>query len=108
MDEPQENIGPLTVDSLLAAARAELRRLSPTEAAVAVARGARLVDSRPHLQRAADGEIPGAIVIERNHLEWRLEPARLARIPEATCRDSGITWGELAGAAGRRPPRLIR
>ncbi|MGI5157961.1 hypothetical protein [Microbispora sp. CA-102843] len=57
MGEPKENIGPLTVDSLLAAARAELHRLSPAEATVAVARGARLVDTRPHFQRAADDEI---------------------------------------------------
>ncbi|MGI5290625.1 hypothetical protein ACQEVF_45895 [Nonomuraea polychroma] len=71
MGEPKENIGPLTVDSLLAPARAELRRLSPAEAAVTVARGARLVDTPPHFQRAPDGEIPGAIVIERNHLEWQ-------------------------------------
>lgn len=51
MGEPKENIGPLTVDSLPAAARTELRRLSPAEAAVAVARGARLVDTRLHVQR---------------------------------------------------------
>ncbi len=36
--------------------------------------GARLVDIRPHWQRVAEGEIPGALVIERNHLEWRLDP----------------------------------
>ncbi|MEU7900915.1 hypothetical protein AB0B45_49830 [Nonomuraea sp. NPDC049152] len=110
MSEPKENIGPLAVDSLLAAARAELRRLSPAEAAVAVARGARLVDTRPPFHRAADGEIPGAIVIERNHLEWRLDPASLARIPEATCRDAGITWDELAPPlrVARRPGRRCR
>ncbi|MBE3012837.1 hypothetical protein IL992_27160 [Microbispora sp. NEAU-D428] len=43
---------------------------SPDEAAVAVARGARLVDTRPRFQRAAaDGETPGAIIIERSHLD---------------------------------------
>ncbi|GAA3511768.1 hypothetical protein FHR32_007149 [Streptosporangium album] len=55
MGAPKEKAGHPTFDSLLAAARAELRRLSPAEAAVVVARGARLVDTRPHVQRPADG-----------------------------------------------------
>ncbi|TDD17963.1 rhodanese-like domain-containing protein [Nonomuraea diastatica] len=90
MGEPKDNVQPLTVDRLLAVARAGLRRLSPAEAAAAVARGARLVDTRPHFQRVADGEIPDAIIIERNHLEWRLDPASPARIREATGYD--IAW----------------
>jgi rhodanese-related sulfurtransferase len=52
--------------------------------------GAELVDTRPAFQRESGGEIPGAIVIERNHLEWRLDPTCAARIPEAT--DHDITW----------------
>jgi len=52
--------------------------------------GAVLVDTRPEFQRRADGEVPGAVVIERNHLEWRLDPHSQGRIPEATDRD--ITW----------------
>ncbi|MEQ4724266.1 rhodanese-like domain-containing protein [Nonomuraea sp. B19D2] len=90
MAEPEESTRPLTTGDLLAAARAGFRRLHPAEAATAITRGARLVDTRPHFQRAADGEIPGAIVIERNHLEWRLDPAGLARIPEATGHD--VAW----------------
>ena len=81
---------PVTIDHLLAAARAGLRRLEPAEAADAAGNGARLVDTRPGFQRQADGEIPGAIVIERNHLEWRLDPTSAGRIPEAT--DHDITW----------------
>src|SRR5215470_9610158 len=46
--------------------------------------GAILIDTRPEFQRRADGEIPGAIIIERNHLEWRCDPASPSRIPEAT------------------------
>src|SRR6185312_10738897 len=65
---------------LLAAARARLRRLSPLETFVAVDRGAVLVDIRPAAQRAEHGEIPGAIVIERNVLEWRLDPRSDARL----------------------------
>jgi rhodanese-related sulfurtransferase len=71
----------LTVDDLLAEARAELRRLEPAEAAAARAAGAVLVDIRPHALRAAEGEIPGALVVERNVLEWRFDPASPARLP---------------------------
>jgi rhodanese-related sulfurtransferase len=72
-----------SVDELLAAARARLRRVNPTEAAAAVERGALLVDTRPLQQRRSEGEIPGALLIERNHLEWRLDPTSGARIPQA-------------------------
>ena len=79
-----------TVDELLEAARARLRRVDPAEAAAAVDRGALLVDTRPAWQRDAEGGIPGALVIERNHLEWRLDPDSDARIPEATDHDVEI------------------
>ena len=45
--------------------------------------GALLVDIRPQAQRAAEGQVPGALVVERNVLEWRLDPASDARLPEA-------------------------
>jgi rhodanese-related sulfurtransferase len=70
----------MTVDELLATARARLHRLKPEQAAKAVADGAVLVDIRPAWQRAEQGEIPGSVVIERNHLEWRLDPASDARL----------------------------
>ncbi|NMO90730.1 rhodanese-like domain-containing protein [Actinomycetospora sp. TBRC 11914] len=79
-----------TVGELLSAARARLHRLGPTEAAAAVADGARLVDIRPGWQRLAEGTVPGAVVIERNHLEWRLDPTSDARIPEAV--DHDVAW----------------
>ncbi|HYH31560.1 MAG TPA: sulfurtransferase, partial [Pseudonocardia sp.] len=69
------------VDDLLRAARARLDRPDPQRAAVLVARGAILVDTRPGWQRAQQGELNGALVIERNHLEWRLDPTSDARIP---------------------------
>ena len=72
-----------TIDNRLAEARARLTRLAPDAAASAVSRGALLIDTRPAAQRNADGEIPGALLIERNVLEWRLDPASDARIPEA-------------------------
>jgi rhodanese-related sulfurtransferase len=78
------------VDELLAAARARLDRPDPQRAAELAADGARLVDTRPQWQRDAEGTLPGALVIERNHLEWRLDPTSDARIPEAT--DHDVTW----------------
>jgi len=78
------------LDRLLASARARLTRLAPAQAWAAVQNGARLVDTRPEFQRRADGDIPGAIVVERNHLEWRLHPASAGRIPEAV--DSDVHW----------------
>jgi rhodanese-related sulfurtransferase len=79
-----------TVSELLAAARARLTRLEPMDAAAAVLDGARLVDIRPGWQRLAEGTVPGAVVIERNHLEWRLDPTSDARIDEAT--DHDVAW----------------
>ncbi|WP_214405593.1 rhodanese-like domain-containing protein [Pseudonocardia lacus] len=79
-----------TVADLLAAARARLDRIGPREAAERAERGAHLVDTRPQWQREQEGELPGALVIERNHLEWRLDPSSDARIPEAV--DHDVEW----------------
>jgi rhodanese-related sulfurtransferase len=73
-----------TIDQVVADARARLHRLSPQRASQAVADGAVLVDIRPAAQRGAEGTIPGALVIERNVLEWRFDPACPARLPEAS------------------------
>jgi rhodanese-related sulfurtransferase len=75
------------IDDVLTAARARLRRVDPAGAAVALERGALLVDTRPLHQRVDEGEVPGAVLIERNHLEWRLDPTSGARIPEAVDHD---------------------
>ena len=77
--------GTAGIDELLAEARRGLRRVTALEAADELERtDAVLVDIRPAAQRAAAGEIPGAVVIERNHLEWRLDPASAARLPWVT------------------------
>ncbi len=81
---------PSALDQYLAAARSMLVRLEPAAAHAATQRGAFLVDIRPEFQRRRDGEVPGAIVVERNHLEWRLHPDSAARIPEATSAD--VEW----------------
>ena len=80
----------LTIETMLANARARLKRLEAAEAAEAVADGALLVDIRPQWQRATEGAIPGALLIERNHLEWRLDPTSYARIPEAVDHDVAV------------------
>ena len=69
----------MSVDELLVEARAKLARLAPREAAAAMRDGAVLVDIRAESQRAEDGLVPGAIVIERNVLEWRCDPASASR-----------------------------
>ena len=73
----------MTVTVILESARAQLDRVSPQEAYAEQADGALLVDIRPAHQREVEGEIPGSLVLERNVLEWRLDPAGEARIPEA-------------------------
>jgi len=75
------------IAAALMVARAELDRLTPREAAAAAAHGALLVDTRTAWQRAAQGEVPGALVIDRTVLEWRLEPTSDARVPEAVDHD---------------------
>jgi rhodanese-related sulfurtransferase len=75
------------VDVMLARARARLARLDPTAAAEAAANGAVLVDIRPRDQRSREGEIPDALLIERNVLEWRFDPSHAARLPLAVDHD---------------------
>jgi len=73
------------IDALLAAARERLGdRPGPEEAARIQADGGLLIDIRPAAQRVRDGAIPGAVVIERNHLEWRFDPTSGHRAPEST------------------------
>lgn len=79
--------GARSVDQLLADARARLRRLDPAGTAAAQRDGAVLVDIRPAAQRAATGIIPGALVVERNYLEWRFDPDGDARLPVADSYD---------------------
>jgi rhodanese-related sulfurtransferase len=72
------------VDELLEHSRRGARRLTPHEVAEAASRGALVVDTRTEAQRRRQGELPGAIVIDRTVLEWRLDPKSEWRIPEAT------------------------
>lgn len=76
-----------TIDDILGEARRRLVRLDPRQAHAETRDGALLVDIRPTAQRADEGEVPGALIVERNVLEWRLDPASDARLPEATGHD---------------------
>jgi len=73
------------VDQLLDVARRTLpHRPTADELSALFARGALVVDIRPIAQRERDGELEGAVVIDRNVLEWRLDPTSPNRIDEAT------------------------
>ena len=79
------------IDRLLARARAGLERVEPTELAdEVVAAGAVIIDIRPLEQRQRDGELPGSIIIDRNVLEWRLDPTSPDHLPVAA--DSDIRY----------------
>jgi rhodanese-related sulfurtransferase len=80
----------VTVDDLLAAARARLDRLDPEEARAALDDGAVLIDIRADSQRAEDGVVPEARFVPRNVLEWRLDPASDHRDPELADPDSQV------------------
>jgi rhodanese-related sulfurtransferase len=78
------------IDAVLEQARIGMRRLDPHETRAAVTAGALLIDTRTDRQRAAQGNLPGAIVIDRTVLEWRLDPTSSNRIPEAAGYDLAI------------------
>jgi rhodanese-related sulfurtransferase len=80
----------VTIDELLAAARARLDRVEPADLDAARAAGALIVDIRPVEQRERDGELDDALVIDRNVLEWRLDPTSEHRIAEVTGHDQRI------------------
>ncbi|MFW0792036.1 rhodanese-like domain-containing protein [Gordonia sp. CPCC 205333] len=79
-----------TIDDILARARRRLRRVNASDVTAELSAGAVLVDIRPQAQRDAEGDYPGALVIERNVLEWRTDPASDARIAEAV--DHDVRW----------------
>jgi rhodanese-related sulfurtransferase len=78
------------IEGVLDAARGRYRRLPASQLPDALRRGAVLVDIRPQAQRAREGEVPGALVIERNVLEWRCDPTSDARLPQAV--DDDVEW----------------
>jgi rhodanese-related sulfurtransferase len=78
------------VDRALAWARVRLDRVAPDDLAARQAAGALVVDLRPEADRRAEGDLPGAVVVERIHLEWRLDPTSPQRLPGITADTSVI------------------
>ena len=81
---------PSRIDAVLESAREKLTRIAADDVPAALARGALLVDIRPAAQRASEGDVAGALVIERNVLEWRCDPTSEARLPQAV--DDDVEW----------------
>ncbi|MGA5463637.1 rhodanese-like domain-containing protein [Mycobacterium sp. NPDC050041] len=81
---------PSRIDRILEGARSRLDRMPARDVPVALERGALLVDIRPQAQRAREGEVPAALVIERNVLEWRCDPTSDAKIAQAV--DDDVEW----------------
>ncbi|QMU18643.1 sulfurtransferase [Streptomyces pristinaespiralis] len=81
---------PLGIDAYLERVRQGLERIGPQQAFEAAADGALLVDIRYQALRERDGLIPGALVVERNELEWRLDPQGSHRLPQAVGHDLRI------------------
>ncbi|GAA1598236.1 rhodanese-like domain-containing protein [Streptomyces globosus] len=80
--------GRIGIDALLERVRGTYDRVSPAQAyAESTAGGAVLVDIRYQALRERDGLVPGALVVERNELEWRLDPQGSHRLPEAVSHD---------------------
>lgn len=77
-----------TVDQLLEQARAQLpARPTPGSVMMAQQAGALVIDMRSDEQQMRDGLIPGALIIQRNVLEWRCDPKSKWRHPAVTSHD---------------------
>lgn len=72
------------IDELVESARRGLDRVLPADLQAEMLAGALVVDTRPVEQRERDGALPGALVIDRNVLEWRLDPTSPHCVPEMT------------------------
>jgi rhodanese-related sulfurtransferase len=81
--DPSDSPRTLTINQLLRESRIGLERVDPSDLEQEMAAGALVVDTRPVDQRDRDGDLPGAVVIDRNVLEWRLDPSSPHRLPIA-------------------------
>jgi rhodanese-related sulfurtransferase len=79
-----------SVTDLLERARRRIHRVGPHELSGIVAEGGLVVDIRPDAQRREEGALPGALIVERNVLEWRFDPQGADRLPEARGNDQPI------------------
>ena len=88
MNEPGRDTH--SIEEILAAARTRLDRVEPEGLETERKAGAVIVDIRPIEHRTRDGALPDAIVIDRNVLEWRLDPACEHHIAEVADYDTRI------------------
>lgn len=88
-----------SADDLVTQARQHIDRTESRDLASIVSAGGLVVDIRPAAQRASEGDLPGALVIERNVLEWRLDPEGSHRIPDVTGFDQPVVVVCSAGYA---------
>jgi rhodanese-related sulfurtransferase len=78
------------IDDMVQTARARIGRLTPEESREAMERGAVILDTRTYEQRRADGVIPGATVMSRNVIEWRVDPTSGWEDPEVVARTGPV------------------
>jgi rhodanese-related sulfurtransferase len=71
-----------TADDLVRRARLRIQRVGPHELEGIVAEGGLVVDIRPTAQRRSEGELANSVVVDRNVLEWRLDPNGAHRLPQ--------------------------
>lgn len=71
-----------SIDEVLSRLRSSTVRVEPQELATEMRHGALVVDIRPPAIRSAEGDMPGALVIDRNVLEWRLAPSSPDRVAD--------------------------
>src|SRR5688500_16153450 len=83
-------MAPRSIDELLDDARRSLDRVTVDAAARSLGAGAIMVDIRPVAQGRRDGEVPGGLIVDRNVIEWRLDPQSYHRLPEAARTDCRI------------------
>jgi rhodanese-related sulfurtransferase len=79
-----------SVDDLVGASRLRISRVTPSQLGEVIDGGGILIDIRPAQQRSTEGSLPGALVVERNVLEWRLDPDSPHRLPAVTDRHQQV------------------
>ena len=79
-----------SIEEIVGAARRGVERIAPADLAQAQADGAHVIDLRSAATRGPEGHIPGAIVMERLVLEWRLDPGSAHRMPDGPEHDDQV------------------
>jgi rhodanese-related sulfurtransferase len=97
-----------SADDLVAEARQHIHRTEPHQLDAVAAAGGLVLDIRPEAQRTSEGELPGALVVERNVLEWRLDPQGTHRLTEVVDFDQPVVVVCSAGYASSLAANSLR